>query len=272
MQPAASDASVAQMRSLLVFHLGKRAYGLSVEDVVQIIAMIKLTPVPHAEQVIEGVANIHGKIVPVLSARRYLGLPPVDPQLYTPIILLKTGERTIGLIVDEVADVISFPANQMTVPDAILLQGAEDASVLEGVVHQGDTVIMVINPRYMLNPKQMRAFQQAVHNLPEIETEDSGEELRPAKPAKGRDGGSLPKTVSAPQPAPQPAPAPAQAKKQPSGNGHGRSRKGRRNFDETLAGEIAGLAADLPPSEGELPTGGMIDPGVFPPTDSDEKA
>ncbi len=272
LQPVASDAGAGQTRSLLVFHLEKRAYGLAVEDVVQIIAMIKLTPVPQTEQMIEGVANIRGKIVPVLSARRHLGLPPVDPQLYTPIILLKTGERTIGLIVDEVADVISFPANQITDPDAILPQGAEDAGVLEGVVHQGDTVIMVINPRYLLNPTQVRAFQRAVRNLPEYELEDPGDEVRPPKPARGRDGSSRPKVVSAPAPAPQPAPAPAQPKKQPSGNGHGRSRKGRRNFDETLAGEIAGLAADLPPSEGDLPAGGMVDPGVFPPADSDEKA
>jgi purine-binding chemotaxis protein CheW len=270
LQPVAPDAGVGQARSLLVFHLGKRAYGLAVEDVIQIIAMIKLTPVPQVEQIIEGVANIRGKIVPVLSARRHLGLPPVDPQLYTPIILLQAGERTLGLIVDEVADVISFPDGQMTGPEAILPPGVEDAGVLEGVVHQDDMVIMVINPRCLMNPNQVRAFQRAVRSLPEAEPQDANEEVRPPKPSRSRDGGSPSAAVSTPASAP--SPAPAKVKKQPSSDGHGRSRRGRRNFDEKLAGEIAGLAVDLPPSEGESPDGAPFNPGDFPPPDSVDKA
>jgi purine-binding chemotaxis protein CheW len=286
-QPAASepDAGQAQTRALLVFHLGDRAYGLAVEHVVQIIAMIKLTPVPQVEQVIEGVANIRGKIVPVLSARRHLGLPLVDPQLYTPIILLQTGERTFGLLVDEVADVIRLTASQMTGPETVMPEGFEGVGVLEGVVHQGDTVIMMINPRYLLNPTQMRAFKQAFNMLVEadsslVQAGAGNEVVEPhlAAPSSGRNGNAQQKKGSEVNARSQ-VPEKPEAKKQPAGNGHGKSRKGRRNMSDTLAGEIAGLAVDLPPSDGQspanpgdLPGGIAPDPGVLPSVDSDSEA
>ncbi len=264
-----TDAGQAQTRPLLVFHLGDRVYGLAVEHVVQIIAMIKLTPVPQSEQVIEGVANIRGKIVPVLSARRHLGLPLLDPQLYTPIILLRAGEKTIGLIVDEVADVIRLPISQVTDAGTVLPEEYQNTGVLDGVVHHGDEVIMLINPRYLLNPTQLRAFRQSTNpplqpgnSLFEVEPENAVS--LPAEPAPAPNGGarkkkapevnlpeaSLPQASLPETRTPAVKANPAAGKPSPS-NGHGKSRKGRRNVDQRVAGEIAGLAADLPPSDGK---------------------
>ena len=259
LQLAAADASAdqAQSRSLLVFHLGERAYGLAIEHVVQIIAMVKLTPVPQAEQVIEGVANIRGKIVPVLSARRHLGLPLVAPQLYTPIILLQTDGRTIGLIVDEVADVIRLSAGQMTGTEAILPVESESTGVLEGVVNHGESVVMVINPHCLLNPAAMRALKRETDSQPEpasLKTSAKRSRKTPAS-ASGTNGDS-PQAQETPavsqSQAPSLTPSLVEPQKQPAGNGHAKSRKGRRNLSETLAGEIAGLAVDLPPTDGQI--------------------
>ena len=265
-QPAASEEDAAKTRSLLVFHLGDRSYGLAVEHVVQIIAMVKLTPVPQADQMVEGVANIRGKIIPVLSARRHLGLPMVAPQLYTPIILLNAGDRMIGLIVDEVADVVRLPANQMTRPDSLLPQDAEDAGVLEGVVHQDENVIILINPHYLLNSAKMRAFQRDAHNLPGANAKFDEEEPLPSRPRRTRREESQPAHSAQPAAA-KPAPAPAQEKKQSSGTGQGKSRKNRRNFDQTLAGEIAGLASEIPPSDGQPQVDDASDQDTLPSTD-----
>lgn len=247
-QPSGSDAGAGQAstRSLLVFHLGDRVYGLAIEHVAQIIAMLKLTPVPQAEQVIEGVANIRGKIVPVLSARRHLGLPLVEPQLYTPIILLNTDGRTFGLIVDEVADVVRLPATQMVGPEMILPQELENTGILEGVVYHGDVVIMVINPRCLLSPTTMRALKrEPVPQPPPTFTNPfASAALSDFVPPAAGNGSRKEQT-------------PAEPKKRAAGNGNGsgsgKSRKGRRNLHATLADELAGLAADLPPSDGHDP-------------------
>ncbi len=209
-------AGAGQVQSLLVFYLGERAYGLLIDYVVQIIPMLKLTPVPQVEQVIEGVANIRGKAVPVLSARRYLGMPLVPPRLYTPIILVQTGERLLGLVVDRVADVVQVPDSQVTLPGAIMAGGSECAAFLSGVVYQGDQAIVVLDPRSMLYPSQAQAVSRGIESIV-------------AAAGSGPDGSN----GKAPQ------------------NGQSKPRRKRRKFETALAGEIAILAADLPPSDGQ---------------------
>jgi len=228
------QAGSGQVRSLLVFYLGERAYGLFIENVVQIIPMLKLTPIPRVEQLIEGIANIRGKAVPVLCARRCLGLPLVPPRLYTPIILIQTTERLVGLIVDEVADVMHVPASQVNLPEAIMPGGSEQEALLSAVVYQDEKAVMVLDPRYLLFPNQLRLVNKAIQTIPQAaEAQEAlnhaGEKAEPAEqPAAVTGNGQHPQTSQS------------------------KPRRKRRKLEATLAGEIATLAVDLPPSDGEV--------------------
>jgi purine-binding chemotaxis protein CheW len=216
--PPCPDAD--QVHSLLVFYLGERGFGLLIEQVVQIIPMLKLTPVPRVAQVIEGVANIHGNVVPVLSARRCLGMPLAAPRLHTPIILVRAGDRMLGLIVDRVADVIHVPDGQMTRPGEMMAGGLAGAALLAGVVYQGAQAIIVIAPCCLLYPDQMQAVNRAIEAI--LSEAGSG--------AATRDSAAL-------------------AGKLPQ-KGQSKPLRKRRKLEATLAGEMATLAADLPPSDG----------------------
>jgi purine-binding chemotaxis protein CheW len=288
-QQTLQQAGAGQVQSLLVFHLDERAYGVSIEFVVQIIPMLKLTPVPQVEQVIEGVANIHGKVVPVINVRRHLDLPPIPPRLYTPIILLQTGERMMGLIVDEVADVIHVTANQVTTSRTILPEGCENAPVLAGVVFQDDKAIIVLDPRYLLHPNQMRAVSKAIELMARqlaarksqgAQTAQTPPVILEAEPQPGENG-DTPETDLFEPPCPDADKIPSDAhtpgadsgealqiaQAQPervvepaNGSGNGvepktekrKPRRKSRKLEATLADEVASLAVDLPPSEGEL--------------------
>ncbi len=165
-----NHASIPQVETaspMLVFRLCDRVYALAIPYVVQIIPMLKLTSVPQVEHVIEGLANIHGKILPVLSARRHLGLPVIAPKLDTPIIILQTDERTIGFVVDEVVGVEAVFSNQITDPAVILPEGFEKAEVLQGIIYRGHQVILVLNPNYLLRPTQIYALNREIAALPD---------------------------------------------------------------------------------------------------------
>lgn len=150
--------------SLLVFRLAAQAFALTIDKVIQIIPMLRLTPVPQIDHTIEGIANIHGALVPVISVRRHLGLPELKPGLYTPIVLTQAGERSVGLIVDEVIDVISVPVNAIIAPNAILPEGMENSRVVSGLVYHQDHSILVLDPRYILRPSQFSKISQAFPN------------------------------------------------------------------------------------------------------------
>lgn len=210
--------NAGQAQPLLVFYLGERAFGLLIENVVQIIPMLKITPLPQVGRVIEGVTNIHGKVVSVLNARRFLGMPIIPPRLYTPIILVQNDERMLGLIVDRVADVIHVPANQFTLPGEMMASGVESAAFLSGVVYQGPQAIVVLDPRCLLNPGQMQAVNNAIESIA----------LADGSAADGGNG-------------------------KVSQNSQSKPRRKRRSIEAVLAGEMNTLAADLPPSDGQPP-------------------
>lgn len=159
------EETLQKARTMLVFMIENQPYALSIEHVAQIIPMLRLTAVPQVDQMIEGVANIHGSVVPVISVRRYLGLPYREPGLYTPIVLTRIGERLIGLIVDEVRDVLTVPGQQVVSPKDILPETVGNLPVMSGVVYQHDQSILLLEPRHLLRPTQVRTLNRAMVNL-----------------------------------------------------------------------------------------------------------
>jgi purine-binding chemotaxis protein CheW len=105
--------------AILTFRLGGQGYGLPVTEVAQIIEMVMLTHLPQAPFAIQGIINLHGKIVPVMDLRLRFGLPLKPYQLHTPIILTLLKEHTLGLIVDWVEDVVEIPAADLKTGEAI---------------------------------------------------------------------------------------------------------------------------------------------------------
>ena len=137
--------------NLVTFRLGAQFYALPIEPIRQIIEMVTITPVPQVKDTIEGVINFHGAPVPVIDLRKQLALPPIPLQLHTPIILVNLTDRLVGLIVDEVMDVLSLPANQIVDPKNFLPDGTEEAPVLKGLVQMAGKSILCLDFDQLLN-------------------------------------------------------------------------------------------------------------------------
>ncbi|MEO0971640.1 MAG: chemotaxis protein CheW [Pseudomonadota bacterium] len=62
--------------SLLTFGLGRDTFGLNVMRVQEILDIVSVTRVPHANAFAPGVINVRGNVVPVIDLRHRFGLPP----------------------------------------------------------------------------------------------------------------------------------------------------------------------------------------------------
>jgi purine-binding chemotaxis protein CheW len=153
-------------RNLVTFRLERQTYALPIEPVVQIVEMVAITPIPHLSQVVEGVINVRGTVVPVVNLRRHLDLPEASPQLHTPIVLVQAGERVVGLIVDEVIDVLSLPGERITRSADILPQELGEVPVLQGVTQDPDGMVLLLDLEHLFLPYQAQALEQAVAALP----------------------------------------------------------------------------------------------------------
>ncbi|MEJ5257940.1 MAG: chemotaxis protein CheW [Fervidobacterium sp.] len=96
---------------VLVFKALNQEMAIDVEMVEIVIEKTEITPVPRARKVIEGVINLRGKIVPVISLP--LLLSSNAESNYKKIIIVKIEDVEFGLMVDEVIGVLRTSSNEL---------------------------------------------------------------------------------------------------------------------------------------------------------------
>ncbi len=164
-QTASNGENGTAQRNLVLFRLGQQRYALPIEPIVQIVPMVTITPIPQVNHSVEGVINVRGAAVPVVSLRRHMGLPATDLQLHTPIMLVQIGQRVVGLIVDEVLDVLNIPLHQTIDLNEILPRELGDAPVLQGLARLREGTVLMLNVDQLFQPAQTNALRQAADAL-----------------------------------------------------------------------------------------------------------
>ncbi|ACM61223.1 purine-binding chemotaxis protein CheW [Caldicellulosiruptor bescii] len=95
------------MEQYLVFRLADEHYGLNVNNIENIEKLMPITRVPHTKQYVKGVINLRGEIVPVIDLREKIGVEKEEFGEETRILIVNwKGEFKVGLIIDEVLDVV----------------------------------------------------------------------------------------------------------------------------------------------------------------------
>jgi purine-binding chemotaxis protein CheW len=173
--PTTDSGNSPGQRSLVAFRLHRQTYALPIEPVVQIVELVAITPIPQLSQVVEGVINVRGAIVPLVNMRRHLGLPEASLHLHTPIVLVRAGERVVGLIVDEVLDVLSLADERIARSADVLPQELGEVPLLQGLARTPDGMVLLLDLEHLFLPHQAQALDQAVAAL--SEAAESVEEL-----------------------------------------------------------------------------------------------
>lgn len=100
----------------LTFTLGAEVFGLEIRHVTSIIGIQPITPIPEAADYVRGLINLRGKVIPVIDVRLKFGKEPVEYNDRTCIIVLEIETLTMGLIVDQVSDVVTIGCDNIVDP------------------------------------------------------------------------------------------------------------------------------------------------------------
>ena len=99
-------------QKIVLFSLEEPRYALYLSEVVKIERAVEITPLPKAPQVVSGVINFHGEIIPVIDIRKLFRLPQRDIHLEDQFIIARTSQRLVGLVVDSVNGVYDLEDHQ----------------------------------------------------------------------------------------------------------------------------------------------------------------
>jgi purine-binding chemotaxis protein CheW len=129
-------------KNLVGFRVGDVRYAVEIARVAEIINPLSVIELPHAPNVVVGVAHHRGTVVPIVDLRRRFGLQPKETTRRTKWIITRGDQRLVGLVVDAVTDVFGAGvAEEREVPD---LGGGEDVRGITAVyAHEGELVFVI---------------------------------------------------------------------------------------------------------------------------------
>lgn len=126
----------------LTFRLGDEEYGIEIRYVIEIIGIQKIAAVPNMPVFIKGVVNLRGQVIPVMDVRTRFGMPEYHYDERTCIIVVRSEDSLIGLIVDTVKEVIDIPAENISAPPKVAR--GNSAKYLQGIGRVDDSVKILI--------------------------------------------------------------------------------------------------------------------------------
>lgn len=100
-------------KQYVIVTLDKETYGIDIQQVQVIERLTRITRVPHAPSFVKGVINLRGDIIPVINLRERLSMPIQEYTNDTRIIIVKTKKHIMGLIVDQVKEVLDLDGESM---------------------------------------------------------------------------------------------------------------------------------------------------------------
>jgi purine-binding chemotaxis protein CheW len=112
--PAAAPRNDERTGKYLTFHLGREEFAIQVARVREIMGVQDITAVPQTPAHFRGVINLRGKVVPVVDLRLKFGLPEIEYNQRTCIIVVQVvgeaGPMLMGVVVDGVSEVLNLTA------------------------------------------------------------------------------------------------------------------------------------------------------------------
>ncbi len=135
------------------FYLSDEEFGIPIEEVQEIVKPSAITKIPNAPEYVKGIANLRGNVLPVMDLRTRLGMSPKEEDENTRVIVLNVEDRTTGLVVDSVSEVLHVEEDNVDIPPD-MLQSFEE-KYLKGVARTGDgkRITLILETKAILPEK-----------------------------------------------------------------------------------------------------------------------
>ncbi len=131
---------MAEQRQFCTFHLADMFFGVSVDQIQEVLRYQRMTAVPLAAPTIEGLINLRGQIVTAIDLRRRLGMPDRSPDTLPMNVVVRSGDEVLSLLVDEIGDVLEVDEDRFEAPP----------ETVEGVARQLITGVYKLDGRLLL--------------------------------------------------------------------------------------------------------------------------
>ena len=150
------DSSIQQ--EFLTFVIGDESYALDIMKVKEIRGYEPVTKIANAPPFLKGVINLRGDIVPIVDLRIKFDVGEPIYNEFTIVIMLNIDDRIVGIVVDEVSDVIRVNMDDINPPPEFGV--AFDSRFLHGLVTIDDLMIILVNIEALITSDELQLFEK----------------------------------------------------------------------------------------------------------------
>jgi purine-binding chemotaxis protein CheW len=146
---------------LFLFSLDERRYALHLDAVEKVLRMVEVTPLLGAADIVLGVVNLQGRVIPVINLRKGFHLPEREPDPSDFLLVARTAERTVALWVDAVIGLVPHAREETTLAEAM----ASGLDFVEAAVKTSAGITLILDLDAFLSLEKPHDIDRASQDL-----------------------------------------------------------------------------------------------------------
>ncbi|MDK2823634.1 MAG: purine-binding chemotaxis protein CheW [Clostridia bacterium] len=147
-------------KQIVVFSLLNEEYGLEITSVQEIVRFQEITKIPEAPDFIKGIINLRGQVIPVIDLKQRFYNIKSEITEDTRIVVVKIGTKTIGIIADQVSEVLHIPEEAIEPTPALL--NDFNQSGITGVGKLEDRLLILLDLEKTLSRDELKQINKVV--------------------------------------------------------------------------------------------------------------
>lgn len=140
-------------KQLVIFKVNEENFGIDINQVNIIVEPMEIFKVPNTPDYVEGLINLRGKVYTIFNLRKKFGLQAKETDENTKIILVKLNTLIVGLIVDEVNEIVTFEDQEME-PAPLSISMGGNRKFINGVAKKSDRIVMILDMESLLSVEE----------------------------------------------------------------------------------------------------------------------
>ncbi len=164
--------SISAENQYVTFEIGDETYGIDIMLVQEIIRYQEPTKVFNANPVIKGLINFRGQVIPIIDMHEKFNIPEIEYDKFTVVIVFEVKNKTMGMIVDRVSDIMSFTKDDIQVVDK---EFADDIKTehLKGIAKNEKDIVLLLDSERVLSFEELKEVEEVKEDEVEAEKENN---------------------------------------------------------------------------------------------------
>lgn len=152
------DLKINKNQIIVLFKLDELTYGLHLSAVERVVNAVEITPLPMAPEIVMGVINFQGNIIPVMNLRKRFNLPLREIEPEDQLVIAHMQQRLVMLPVDTVSGIHELESYQLSDKEGVLAY----TDYLSDIAKIDDDIVLIHDLEKFLLPDEQKILDESL--------------------------------------------------------------------------------------------------------------